>query len=383
MSILKTGEITTKELINIFGTTKLKQRYEKDKRLGGKDKTTVLNKANIYCNIEDLGRGKYFIHKVYSMINEQHIIPLKKGLYKYIIPLVLTKLLNEQDENYKITLPFLGWVRKFEIVNNNYSVMKYHQEESSQYFKINEDIMFEYFTKIDSCIRYYLTECLEKLSNKKTLDLIDYDCVTMVKKYFNKPITNDLGSLDYVSCENYDEIISDEDHKFVIDCEQEARIYANINQPKEQYYGEKSLKYKNKLTSLLSKRNIKYTYTAYNIFCKNKEGIKDVIDQFQYTDDCDFVQDFNKYFIEYVNHKATIRHTKEAEKKKEGELNGNIDEIFLQEHRLLETYLDEINKLSEITLKYGYPNIHKHLNLKEETLEDIVNEFNIGVRKRK
>jgi hypothetical protein len=373
LSILKTGNINTKELLEIFGTKKQKEYYQTKKKLNNTNKNIILNKAGKFCNIEDLGKGKFIIHKVYGMINENNIIPLKKGLYKYFIPLILTKLLNEQDKNYKITLPFLGWARKFDIINDNYSIIKYHQDISSKELSINEDIMFEYFTRIDECIKHYLNECLMKLSDKKTLDIIDFDYVTMVRKSYTETIPNNNSGLDIV-CSHVDEVISDDDHKFVIDCEQEARIFAGIEQPKEKFYGVKSQIYKNKYRSLLLQRNISFTYSAYNIFCKNKEGIKDVLEQFKYNDNCDFVKDFNEKFIEYVNNKAKIRQYKEIIKSEDETINAK----FLQEHRLLEVYLSEINKLSEITLKKDCENILQKLEIKD-TLKTIADEFNINI----
>jgi len=379
MSILNEGEMSTKELVYIWGSKKLKERYEKDNKISGKDKELLLKKAKNVCDIEDLGKGKFLVHKIYSMINPDYIPPLKKGLYNYLTPLILTKLLEEQDENYKITLPFLGWARKFEIVNDNYALIKYNQNHSSKKLNINEDIMFEYFERIDECLKNYINECLLMLANPKTLDLIEFNYVTMVRKSYKDTIYDENGEMNIV-CKHEYSILSDDDYKFYIDCEQDAKIFAGINMPKEKFYGVKSYIYNNKLKSLLAQRNIDFKYNSYNIYCKNKQGIKDILERFEFNDNSNFVRDFNEKFIEYVNDRAESRQNKELQKQELKLQDENLN-IFLQEHRLLETYLDEMNKLSRITLSSDYEDITEKLGI-IETKESIANEFRINIIKK-
>jgi hypothetical protein len=369
MQKLQEGQLSTHDLIEFFGTTKLKERYKKEKRLGGKDKTSILTKASKYCNIEDLGKGKYIIHKVYGLVKDDQILPLKKGLYKYITPLILTKLLNEQNENYKITLPFLGWARKFDMINDNYNFIKYHQEESCKYLSISEEVMFEYFCKIDDCLKYHLNECLIKLS-KKSINLIDYEYITMAKKIYTTSIPNDEGGQD-LSCEYKFEPLTDEEHKYVIDCENQAKILANIESEKEKYYGVKSYNYHRELNKLLLKRNILFTYSAFNIFCKNKEGVRDTIDKFKITDtynENNFISDFTENFIDYINTKAKHRQNKTDVNSENG-------------YRLLQSYLSEMRKLSEVTIKHGIKSICEDIGI-EDTVDSILEEFNINIYKK-
>ncbi len=369
MENLKTGEVDTKELVSLFGSSKLQQRYKKEKKLGGKDKQALLTKAKKYCEIEDLTQGKYLIDKIYNIKNEDCLIPLYKGLSKYLTPLILIKLLEEQDDNYKITLPFLGWAKYFEMINDNYPLLKYHQKSSSEHLKISENIMYEYFEKMDDCIKYYLDKCLSTLGDKKGLDLIEFDSITMVRKLYINP-TLEINNID-INGKYTDEIISDEDRKFVIDCENKAKEKAGIINNQEKFYGAKSYIYKNELKTLLNQRNIIFTYSAYNIFCKNPKEIKNIIEQFTSMLSCnneDFIQTFNDIFIDYIENRAINRQNREINKS-----NDESNNSIIKKYRLAESYVSNFKELSELTVRKDAREL-KH-ELKLDDIEDILNEY--------
>lgn len=366
---IKTGEINNKHLVEFFGTERQKEIFLKDKKLNSGIKKRLLEKAKRYCDIEDLTQGKYLIHKVYTIKNENYLFPLYKGLSKYLTPLILIKLLEEQDDNYKITLPFLGWAKNLEMINDNYPLLKYHQKAGSEYLKINENVMFEYFEKMDECIKYYLNKILTTLGNKHGLDLIEFDSITMVRKLYLDP-TLDENKLN-IKGKWFDEIISDEDRKFVIDCENKAKDKAGIVNNQEKFYGAKSYIYKNKLRKLLSERNIIFTYSAYNIFCKSPEEIRNIIEQFTSMLSCktnDLVQTFNDTFIDYIENKATNRQNREKNKFIEDN-NKNI----IKKYRLTESYVSNFKALSELTVKRDAKDLRYELNL--NNLEDILSEY--------
>jgi len=64
----KNNILNTSDFVNIFGTNNLINRYKKDKRLGGKDKNTLLKKASIFCNIDNIDKGKYVFTEIYNNI---------------------------------------------------------------------------------------------------------------------------------------------------------------------------------------------------------------------------------------------------------------------------------------------------------------------------
>jgi len=359
------GEITSKDLVNIFGSSKQKEKIKEGKYLGGREKDLLLTKAQKYCDIQDLTKGKYLIHKIYTTDINDAIIPLKKGLSKYLTPLILQKLLIDQDDNYKITLSLLGWARQLEMINDNYPLIKYNQDKSSEHLNIDKQIVYDYFERMDECMKYHLDKCLSKLSNKRELNLIEYDSITMVRKTNITTIKNENGGFDIICNEPINEIISDEDRKFVIDCEIQAELKANITKQQEKFYGITSVIYNKELKKLLNERNILFTYNAYNIFCKNKNSVKQALSNFSIDiDEQSFIQEFHENFLEYIENKATLRQKQEFKKQEDNmkQLNESIganenkdnDEKvkikFIKEYRLVKSYVDNFKLLSELTI---------------------------------
>jgi hypothetical protein len=371
MDKIKLGELNTNELISIFGTEKVKEKIKKGEYIGGRDKELLLKKAQKFCEIQDLKQGKFLITKIYEIEKDDLILPLKKGLNKFLVPLLLTKLLElECKDDFKLTLPFLGWARKFDMINDNYSFIKYNQEKSCEKLNVNSDIMFEYFEKIDDCIKYYLEKCLTVLSNKSGLDLIDFESIQMVKKQFINTRTNKDGGID-IGGKQIDEPISDDDRKFYYDCERIAKEKAGIINNKEKFYGIKSYIYKRELKALLMKRNISFMYPAYNIYCKDQNELKNTLSKFDDVDTTpeEFVRVFNEKFIEYIEKKAINRHNKE--------LKFSLDDDntkIIKPYRLLESYISNYRDLSEITINKGSENVQFKYNI-EKSVEDIMKKY--------
>ena len=364
------GEITLKELVNIFGTEKQKKKINNKKYLGGREKDLLLIKAKKFCDIENLTKSKYLIHKVYDIKEDDPILPLTKGLNKYLVPLILSRILEEsEDGGLELTLSFLGWAKKFEMINDNYSVIKYNQEKSAKELDISPDVMFEYFEKIDDCIRYYIDKCLYVLKDKNGLELIDVESVTMVSK-----IETDIEGLN-VYCDPINEPISSEDRKFVYKCEQEAKDIAHITKNQEKYYGFKSHIYRNELRKLLKTKNILFTYEAYNIYCKDINETKKTLSKFEDINNNpdEFINLFTEYFIDYIEKKAINRHNKELLKQDNNER--------IKSYRILKKYISDYRGLSELTISKKAENMYKILNINPD--DKIKSKIDIILKKPK
>jgi len=362
------GEISTKELLELFGTDKQKENYIKNKKLNSGNKSSIIKKASKFCEIADLGKGKFIIHKVFNLnMDDELLFTLLRGLSQYITPLILFRLLNEQDENYKMTLSFISWAKKFEIVNSNYSFMRIYQQKSSEYLNMDIDTMFDYFEKMDDCIKYYLEKILKILSNESGLDLIEFDSVTKVRKIIRDQNDEDIDIL--FECDSIDEIISDEDRKFVIDCENKSKEESGITDNREKFYGMKSKLYKKILSKLLIKRKILFTYQAYNIFCKNKIEVQKVLSKFDsildYRDE-KFIETFNNIFIEYIKDKANKASKREKEKynKLLEDCETNSKEInYIKKYRLADAYINDFKSLSELTVPNNFKDLTKEIEI--------------------
>ena len=53
---IKTGKITEKQLVELFGSDAQKKSYEENGRFVSKYKTSIFKKINKYCKIEELGK---------------------------------------------------------------------------------------------------------------------------------------------------------------------------------------------------------------------------------------------------------------------------------------------------------------------------------------
>lgn len=382
---IQKGKINTKKLVNLFGTDSQKTNYAKNKKLPTTIKEKIIKRAKKFCDIVDLGKGEFEIKKVRVSKYDDAILELKTGLYQYLTPLILNKLLNETDENEKISLSFMGWANRFDIVNDNYSLIKYNQDGGCEYLNVAPEIMDEYFSKVDDCIKGYLERCIKILSNPKCLNLVVYNLKNMARFQ-----TVDVGGGSdeslCIECKYEDRELTDSEVKFVSHCEEEAMIKAGItaeNQA-EKYYGKKSTIFKEYYYRLLMKKNILFPYTTYNIYCKSKKRVQHALSKFDIEENV--LQDFNKNFIPYIQRKAEIRQDKAKTKAEEYEFINEIAQknvVIPNKHRLLEDYLDQIQVLTNTTIGLDANNLKNIIGGDKDTLESIIREFNIEIKKIK
>jgi len=209
---------------------------------------------------------------------------------------------------------------------------------------------------MDDCIQYYLEKILKLLSNRSGLDLIEFDSVTKVRKIIRDQSTK--GVKIKFKCNFLDEEISDEDRKFVIDCENKAKEEAGITDNKEKFFSIKAKLYKEILSNLLITKNILFTYRAYNIFCKNKNEVHKVLSKFEsildYKDE-NFIEEFNNIFMDYIENKAIKTSKREKEKFNKLLLKCNTlnEENYSKQFRLVEAYINDFKMLSELTVPFN------------------------------
>ena len=382
---IKTGIISNNELLSMFGTKNQIERYEKDKKLNSGNKTSILKKASMFCNIEDLSGGKYRINKIYNIKNEDELIPLSKGLSKYLAPNILSKILEEHavNNNFKTTLSIAGWAQKFEIINENYPLMKYHQDQASKHLNIDEEIICEYYEKMDACLKYYLEKNLNVFAKKSGLNLIEFDHITMVRKRNINQHVDNQGM--QIKAGYLDEVISDEDRKFVFECEEKAERVAGIKDNREKFYGFKSMLYRNELRKLLIAKDILFTYRAYNIYCKNPDSIEKALQKFNPTDDRDFVQELNEAFMDYIENKAIVRHKQELKKFAEMKHKEEIEKLTekpmpsgkIKEYRKNKQYIADFKVLSETTVRKNAPSLKDEI--RTNRIEDMGKKINFNI----
>lgn len=77
--------ISTRTLVEIFGTKKNKSYYRKNKELNGKIRDRLIKQASKHCEITMLGAGQFQIGKIISTKVETKIPKTKHPLYKTLV----------------------------------------------------------------------------------------------------------------------------------------------------------------------------------------------------------------------------------------------------------------------------------------------------------
>lgn len=326
--MIKNGIISSKELVDLFGTEKQKESYEKNGRFIGDIKKSLISKAQRMCNIQPNGDGTYSILEVYEYPAPKNFNKLSTGIYQYMAPIILSKLLNESDINNKIILPLFDFANMITMTNKNYKPAKYNQACVGEFLDINQSVVAEFFDKVDYSIRYYIESCLNYL---KTADVLEWYKVPMVKKRKMEMGESKDGVIPLI-CERTDERASDEEVKYIIDCREQVKDELKISNRSECFYGSKAKKYKERLQELLKIRDILYFYESYEVFYTNIDRCKALLSKF---DETDLIANFNRYFIDYILENARGR---------------QLDTEVVKKYRLEEGYLSGFNLLSAWTI---------------------------------
>ena len=164
-SHIKKGKITEKKLVELYGSDSQKKSYEDNGRFVSNYKKTLLTKMSRYCNIEELGNRMYKITKVYDYPLPANFNKMNKSLYQYIVPLLLTNLINGHDENNKIDITVGKWAREINMVNRNYNLVKYNREDASKETQYSINTINEFYDKADDMIEWYITNALDYLKS--------------------------------------------------------------------------------------------------------------------------------------------------------------------------------------------------------------------------
>lgn len=358
---IRKSEINTRQLVELFGTKKNKEYYANNNKLPTSTKKSILTKASRYCDIIDLGNGKYQINKVYTNPKPLTLNKLQNGIYQYMAPLILLKLLNGHDKNNKVVFPLLDWALFIDMINNNYKPMKYNQSNTGEYLNINTSIINEFFEKVDENIRYYIENCLEYL---KKADVLVWYKVPMLRKRIIERSESTNKDIN-IKCSYIDARATDEEIKYIIDTSELIRSLYGIKNKSECFYGNKAEIYRRELQNKLTRQDILYFYDSYEVYYTNKLRCNNLLKDFTYSNEKELIHNFNKYFIENIV-------VSNAEKRQAKEI--------IKQYRLDENYITNFKTLSELTLDIQQKlNVSKEINTKVDKSERMKNDFNFNV----
>lgn len=311
---IKLGKLTEKELVEIFGSDSQKKSYEENGKFVSKYKTSLFKKVNKYCEVEELnkenGRRMYEITSIYKYPLPNSLPKMQKSLYKYICPLILNYLIdNEYNESRKIDITVGKWSREISMVNRNYNLIKYNKESTSKETQYPIELIYEFIEKTDDMLDYYITSALDYL---KSAGLIIWR-----ESYRMNIETSDTSNVEIdengkitlpLRIEN--KAATEDDMKYYSQCIRIADKEACINNYTERYYSKKSKRFNEVLKRELYKYKIKCIYKTYEAYYIDPEKCEYILHQFPQTNRKKLIKEFNNEFTQMILENASKRFNK-------------------------------------------------------------------------
>lgn len=311
---IETGKITEKELVNLFGSDSQKKSYEENGHFVSKYKTSLFKKINKYCKIEERekenGKRTYEITEVYKYPLPNSFPKMQKSIYKYICPLILSYLINNQyNKTRKIDITVGKWSREINMVNRNYNLVKYNKEDTARETQYPIDLIYEFIDKTDDMLNYYITTALDYL---KSAGLILWREASHINIEVSDPDNVIIDENGNVSLPLHIESrqATEEEMDYYSECIRIADEEAGINNYTERYYSKKSKRFNEVLKRELYKRKIKCVYETYEAYYIDPDKCNYILNQFEMTDKKELIKNFNEDFTNMILENASKRFNK-------------------------------------------------------------------------
>ena len=335
--------LNEEEFVDRFGSKKQKQQYiNNNYKLIAYIKDSILKEASRYCEIEyNRNTKQYEIFEEYKYPVPKKIGTMKKGLYKYIIPLLLLKLKNNHDENNKILISVHGLANTIDMHNINYNLLKDNQrivcskevKEQDLYlsgynFGFDDYNFIDFYVKAESTIKYYIDNALDMLKNIGVLYHQNIRMIIYSKKkdldnsiYINENTRSgviNLGESVYLRRATPEEI----DLSLRLEQKADEEIYLNIKEEgiQKRYYGKSGEQWRKAYTKLLKEASETLNYNIngfcnfYEIYAGDIKNCNNCLSYFDYKDRKQLITDFNNEFKNMLINNAIIRNDKKSHK---------------------------------------------------------------------
>lgn len=265
---LNRGQYSEKKLVQIICTDAQKREYFKKERFPNKQKhDAFLKRLARYCEFEYISEsGKYKIKKVFDTPLSEVEIKLQRGIYKYLAPLILDRVINTKGRSrYSIMSPY-EFAKDIFLVNQNYGIAKSNKTTICNDLAMHKYTVDEFFNNTDNRVAYYIEKCLQYLSS---LNCLIYSKIFIIcnAESETEPYTRHKASKDEVSL--YAQLVNI------------ASQNAGIKYEYEKWYGPKATKYKPELDLLLQGNLIKYCITGFELWRIDERRCLDVLSLFK------------------------------------------------------------------------------------------------------
>lgn len=198
--------LTTRELVERWGTDKQKDSYLKSGKLKSGTKDAILKEVERECKLEVFKKGREVRYRVAEVFDiKLDKVENRGGSKPYLREELTTQLLyilHKADANM-VTASFVTVAEMLNIINKDWKVGRNNIPETSKYLNIEEYIMYDFFYKTKDGFQYYIEATLNHLRDKA---LITWDkdsfkvCkwVTNIKRNkLGEPIIDNQGRIKY------------------------------------------------------------------------------------------------------------------------------------------------------------------------------------------
>lgn len=230
-----------------------------------------------YCTYEiDATTGKYKIKQVYEYPKTSAEMKIHRGIYQYLTPLILDRVINADNDSKKSFYTSLDIAKEVCMFNENYSVMKYQQDAVVNDIQIPRSTVFEFFMNTDNRMDDYIRRCIKYLEN---MNCVIYNEVHIVKTADKTAVVN--GDEVLIEDAGDKHKASDDEMKLYTDLVNLASIEAGVKTNAEKWYGKTSTIYKKELSKLLGENNIEFVIRGFELWRVNKNRCEEILETFK------------------------------------------------------------------------------------------------------
>ncbi len=347
---LKKGSYLESTLVDKICSERQKLSYHKNNKFaGGKNRSEFLKVLSRYCEFEyDPDKKRYIITNTYDIPQSPYTDKMHKGIYEYLAPLILFHVYYEAD-GQKFTGTSADLARSIKVVNHNYNVMKYNQEDVKLSLGLDKNIILEYFSKLDNCVAEYLSRCLKYLESTGAIDYSETRMIGVMPK--NAVIDNWHIIVEPAEIRKATEQEIRDYFEMSGKVSEELHIISN----QEKWYGKKGLRYKTEISRLLRSEGLLFMCKAFEISVKDAECCKNIFRSFR--------------------DKTIDQRQQEVGMILKAIMDGNAEKRAARKQNLKVDYIGQFKQLSDITLLYDAEDIFKSLpSVKDKNYQDILHE---------
>lgn len=274
---LKKGEYNEVTLVDKICTDAQKKSYHrKEKFASGKHRSMFLDTLARYCDYEfDAEKKKYVVTEVFSYPKTLSDAKIHKGIYQYLAPLMLYRVLYGDDKkNRRAVITSMDIAADVSLITGNYNMMKFNQEAVNTDMGIPLQIVSEYFNKADNRIDDYIRKCIKYLAS---MNCVIYNETHMIG---TMPERVDVEGTEIYVKKGEVRIATKEEMKLYSELDEIASRKAGIRTNSEKWYGKKAARYNSELSALLQKHGIWFVCRAFELWKVDTARCKETLKSF-------------------------------------------------------------------------------------------------------